>query len=152
MAEQAYVDQVMALSRSLGVDRQVVVLPHVGYEQVAEFTQGASVGHALYDPIHINNLHITTASNKIMEYMASGLPLLVSDRPALQRLVETYGCGLTADEQSHESIAAAINRIMTDAVFAGRAGDAAFEAFERVFCFDHQFEPELEALESLMCR
>jgi glycosyltransferase involved in cell wall biosynthesis len=150
MPQTGYVQEVEALVHALGVDRQVVVLPPVSYDEVLEFTGGASVGHALYDPIHVNNLHITTASNKIMEYMAAGLPLLVSDRPGLRRLVETYGCGVAADEQSPESIAAAINALLAAATAAEAMGRAAFGAFARVFCFERQFGPELEALESLI--
>lgn len=152
MADPAYVNEITVLARSIGVERQVVVLPPVSYDHVVEFTSGASVGHALYDPIHINNLYIATASNKLMEYLASGLPVLVSGRPALRTLVETYRCGVTANEQSPDSIAAAINLLLGDASLARDMGHAALEAFERVFCLDRQFQPELETIESLIRR
>jgi glycosyltransferase involved in cell wall biosynthesis len=119
-------------------------LPPVGYDRVPEFTVGADVGHALYDPIHINNVHISTASNKIMEYMASGLPLLVSDAPALRSLVKRHGCGVTANEVDPLSIAAAINSLLGKPDRAGRMGRAGRRAFEQVFCYERQFAPALE--------
>src|SRR5205085_1443708 len=110
--DQSYLDKLSGLAHSLGIKHQFVVLPPVGYDQVAQFTPGADVGHALYEPVHVNNLYIATASNKIMEYMADGLPLLVSDTPSLKSIVNKYQCGLTADEKSPESIAAAVNTLL----------------------------------------
>jgi glycosyltransferase involved in cell wall biosynthesis len=149
IGDPSYVEKLNGEARSLGVERQFVVLPPVGYDQVAEFTPGADIGHALYEPIHINNVHITTASNKIMEYMEAGLPLLVSDTPALRAFADKYGCGLAADEKSPESIAGAVNTMLGELEGARRMGAAARRAFEDVFCYERQFADVLDAFESL---
>ena len=150
IGEPDYLRHLDEEARRLGVERQFVILPPVGYDEVFNFTSGADAGHALYEPIHINNVHITTASNKIMEYMSAGLPLLVSDTPALRGLVEKYVCGMSADERSPESIAAAVNTLLGDAGRARRLGAAARRAFEEVFCYELQFEPVLNALGTLV--
>jgi glycosyltransferase involved in cell wall biosynthesis len=149
--EAPYLETLAQLAHSLEVEEQFVVLPQVGYDQVEHFTSGAHVGHALYEPIHINNVHITTASNKIMEYMAAGLPLLVSNRPALIALVEKYGCGLTADESSPQSIAGAVNALLGDPALAQRMGAAGAQAFAREFSYERQFAPALDAMRRLAC-
>ena len=146
VGEKSYLDHLTELAYACGVNEQFAYLPPVGYDQVAAFTSGAQAGHALYDPIHINNAHITTASNKIMEYLAAGLPVLVSDRPALRALAETYQCGTCADERSPESIAAAVNVLLGDPEQARRWGQNGRQAFEDVFCYERQFAPVLEAL------
>jgi glycosyltransferase involved in cell wall biosynthesis len=146
----SYRERLEALARSLGVADRFVILPPVGYDRVREFTSGADVGHALYEPVHVNNVHITTASNKIMEYMAAGVPLLVSDRPALRALVEQHGCGLAADEGDPGSIAAAVNALLGDRDRARHMGEAGRVAFDRVFCYDVQFAPVLEAFQGLI--
>ena len=150
IAEPAYLDRLEALAQALGVEQRFVVLPPVGYDQVAQFTPGADLGHALYEPVHINNVHITTASNKIMEYMAAGLPLLVSDTPALRALVEQYECGVAADHNRPESVAAAVNCLLDDPVRARQMGAAAARAFEQVFCYERQFAPALDAIRALI--
>ncbi len=147
--DTAYIEHLTELADACGVKEQFVYLPPVGYDQVAALTPGAQAGHALYDPIHINNVHITTASNKIMEYLAAGLPLIVSDRPALRALVETYRCGVCADERSPESIAAAVNALLGDPAQARRWGWNGRRAFEEIFCYERQFAPVLEALKRL---
>jgi glycosyltransferase involved in cell wall biosynthesis len=140
------------LAEELSVSQQFAVLPLVSYDKLPLYTPGAHAGHALYEPIHINNVHITTASNKLMEYMAAGLPLLVSDRPSLRALVERHECGLTADESSPESIAAAVNALLGDPDLARRLGAAGARAFEEEFNYGRQFAPVLEVIRSLTCR
>lgn len=150
LSESSYIDKLMLEARAIGVEDQFVVLPPVGYDQVCAFTAGADLGHALYEPIHINNVHITTASNKIMEYMEAGLPLLVSDTPTLRAHVEKYKCGLVADEQSSESIAASVNSLLGDPERAATMGTAARRAFDEVFCYERQFAPVIEAFQRLI--
>jgi glycosyltransferase involved in cell wall biosynthesis len=149
-ADPVYATWLRQLAKELHVAERLVILSPVRYDDVASFTAGANVGHALYDPIHINNVHITTASNKIMEYMAAGLPLLVSDQPTLRAFVEKHQCGLAANETSPESIAAAVNTLLGDLPSAEAMGKAARVAFEQEFCYERQFAPVLVALESLV--
>lgn len=147
-----YVQYLNNLARQQGVTERFVVLPPVGYDEVAQYTSGATVGHALYEPIHVNNRYITTASNKIMEYMAAALPLLVSDQPGLRALVERHDCGLTADESDPASIAAAVNALLGNPVRARQMGAHAVRGFDEEFRFDRQFEPVLAALQKLATR
>jgi len=151
-SEANYLERLSALARTLGVERQFAILPPVEYDQVKDFTPGADLGHALYEPIHVNNIHITTASNKIMEYMAAGLPVMVSDRPALRALVERYGCGITADEGDPQSIALAVNSVLGDPARTQQMGAAGRRAFEQVFCYERQFAPALEVFRALSAR
>lgn len=149
LADDDYHLHLRDLAQQCGVTHRFVILPPVAYDQVACFTAGASVGHALYDPIHINNRYITTASNKVMEYMAAGLPLLASDRPGLRALVARYDCGLTADESDPASIAAAVNTLLGNSQRARQMGANAAHAFDQEFRYDRQFAPVLAALTEL---
>ncbi len=152
LADDDYVQHLNNLARQQRVADRFVILSAVGYDEVAQFTSGATVGHALYEPIHVNNRYITTASNKIMEYMASALPLLVSDRPGLRSLVERHDCGLTANESDPASIAAAVNALSGDPARARQMGANAARAFEEEFRFERQFAPVLAALQDLTAR
>jgi glycosyltransferase involved in cell wall biosynthesis len=150
LGDASYIDKLILGARALGVEDQFVVLPPVSYDQVSAFTPAADLGHALYEPIHINNVHITTASNKIMEYMEAGLPLLVSDTPSLRAHIQQYKCGIVADEQSPGSIAAAINTLLGDPQRVAVMGAAARRAFEEVFCYERQFAGMLDAFQRLI--
>lgn len=150
IGDASYIQRLNEQARTLGVQQQFFVLPPVGYDQVCEFTPGASLGHALYDPIHLNNVHIATASNKIMEYMEAGLPLLVSDSLSLREMMNRFECGLTADENSPESIAAGVNTLLGYPEKARLMGAAARQAFEREFSYEVQYAPVIESIKKLV--
>jgi glycosyltransferase involved in cell wall biosynthesis len=152
LGEQAYFAELRTIAKSLGVERQFVILPPVGYDEVPLFTRGADCGHGLYQPVTLNHRLYTTASNKIMEYMAEGLPLLVSDTPSLKGFVNRYECGLSANEESPESIAAAVNTLLGDPEKARKMGAAAHRAFEREFSYEYQFAPVIESIKKLVTR
>ena len=145
-----YLAHLRSLADACGVTERFAVLPPVSYDDIFQFTGGADVGHSLYAPVDSNNRFSTTASNKLLEYMAAGLPVLVSDRPGLQALVQTYKCGLNADESSPESIAAAVNTLLGDPDFALRLGAAGARAFEDELNYERQFAPVLVALRILV--
>lgn len=144
-----FVASMKRLASECGVTERFVILPPVSYDDIFDYTGGANIGHALYSPVDANNRFSTTASNKLMEYMAASLPVVASDRPGLRTLVQTHGCGVTADESSPKSIAAAINSLLNDPERAQRMGQAGRRAFESVFCYEKQFAPVLAATNQL---
>jgi glycosyltransferase involved in cell wall biosynthesis len=148
--QPAYLAHLTRLAHELGIEHQFAILPPVIYDEIHQFTAGADVGHGLYNPIHINHTYYTTASNKIMEYMAAGLPLLVSNMPGVRRLIETHQCGLGADENDPASIAMGINTLLGNPQQARAMGKAARRAFEAEFCYERQFVPMGEAFHRLI--
>jgi glycosyltransferase involved in cell wall biosynthesis len=149
ISEPNYLNSLNELALSLGVADQFVALPPVAYDEVSHFTKDADLGHALYEPIHINNVNIS-GSCKIHEYMSAGLPLLVSDRPSLRSLVDEYSCGVAADDTSPEEIASAINNFFNSNGKAVSMSMAATRAFQDKFRFEFQFKPVLRTLEDLV--
>ena len=141
-----YLSHLQQLAIQLGIGDRFVILPPVAYDEVAGFTVGADIGHGLYIPINLNHQAATTASNKIMEYMAAGLPLLVSDRPGLRELVTRYRCGVVADESDPASIARAVNQLLGDPAGARQMGAAGQRAFQAEYCYPRQFQPVLDWL------
>jgi glycosyltransferase involved in cell wall biosynthesis len=152
LSESSYRDKLAHQARDLGIEGQFVVLPPVPYDQVAHFTYGAHCGHALYQPVNINHTYYTTASNKIMEYMEAGLPLLVSSTPSVSELIKKHKCGVTANQNSPESIAAAVNALLGNPQESHEMGASARRAFEQEFCYEKQFAPVMRAIERLSNR
>lgn len=149
MGDENYIAHIQKLAGEQNVAEQFAVLPPVSYDQVSQFTIGATIGHALYEPTDVNNLHSTTSSNKTMEYMAAGLPLLVSSRPGQTALINTHQCGLTANETDPNSIAHAINTLLSQPQLLHQQGLAAREAFCNTFSYEKQFIPVIEAIQQL---
>lgn len=149
LSDEGYIKSIEQLARELGVADRFVVLPPVNYDEVLHFTPDADVGHALYEQIHVNNVHIGTASNKVMEYLAAGVPLLVSPNEKLKQLVRDGNCGGWADEKDPASIAEGVNSLLNDEGKRSEMGRAARGAFEAEYCYDRQFAPVLERMRAL---
>ena len=70
-----------------------------------------------------NFLH--SLPTKMLEYMAMGLPVVVSDFPLYRKIVEPAGCGLCIDPTDPAAIAAALSRLLknpAEATEMGRRG------------------------------
>ena len=148
-ADEGYLKSLAQLAYGLGVADQLVILPPVSYDEVLSFTPDADVGHALYDRVHVNHTYFGTASNKAMEYLATGLPLLASPSETLKHLITDRGCGAWADEKDPASIAQGINGLLANVEARQRMGAAARKAFEEVYCYDRQYRPVLERMREL---
>lgn len=148
--QQDYLLDLIELATKTGVNKRFVALPAVSYDEVLHFTAGAHLGHAMYSPINSNNRFSGTASNKLMEYMSVGIPVLVSDRPNLRAFVEKYKCGLPVDENSPNSIASAVNTILGTPTLAKQMGAAGQYAFNNEFSYERQFMPVIDALHTLI--
>ena len=72
-------------------------------------------------------------SNKLFEYMASGLPVIVSDAPGWRWLTDELGCGLAVDPLDPGSIAAAIDHLLCNPEEAEEMGRRGRRAVERRF-------------------
>jgi glycosyltransferase involved in cell wall biosynthesis len=67
---------------------------------------------------------------KLFEYMAAGIPVIVSDFPLWRSIVEAAGCGLLVDPRNPCSVADAISYLLThdaESEAMGRRGRAAVE-------------------------
>lgn len=75
---------------------------------------------------------------KLFEYMAAGLPVIASDFPLNRQLVTGHSCGVLVNPHSHEEIAAAAIRLLTDPTSARRHGIAGRNAVVNEFSWDNE--------------
>jgi glycosyltransferase involved in cell wall biosynthesis len=151
-ADPHYVDRLQELACELGVSDRFVVLPSVAYDEVADYTREADVGHGLYEPINVNHVEMGTASNKVIEYMAAGIPSIVTDSPSFRDLVALTGCGLAIDVTRPEAIAAAVDRLLGSRELARAMAEAGRRAFERDLQYDRHAAGLRDRIEALAAR
>lgn len=65
-----------------------------GYQPTALLPSYLSIADIGLCPLHRNPHHDTTFANKLFQYMAFGVPQIVSDCPAQASLIEESNCGL----------------------------------------------------------
>lgn len=108
----------------------------------------AHVGLALM-PIaggDINMQCMVGASNKAFDYMAAGLPLLVSDLSDWRETFVSSGHALAVDPASSMSVAAALQRLTDHPAFRAEMGARNRAKIAADWNYERQFEPVLLAL------
>lgn len=113
---ESYCQAYQELAQRVGASDSVYCLAPVPSARVVEAAQAGDIGlWTLLTNVGLN-FHYALG-NKIFEYLAAGLPLLVADLPEARQLVERYQVGLCFDPDSPASIAMAINRMVEDRDF-----------------------------------
>jgi len=103
-------EELVEQADALGVADRVHVLDAVPPEELASCTISATVGLMPYQPVSQNNF--LALPNKIFEYTAAGVPIVVSDFPELRRVAVDAGCGDVYDPFDPGSLAAALRRVL----------------------------------------
>lgn len=105
-------EQLMALA---GENRDRLAIRGIDYyvpfAEIMDFYRqgGWTAGLALFPPsAHYYEKELT----KFFEYMGAGIPLLCSNFPTWQKIVEKSSCGLTVDPTDGEAVAAAIGYLI----------------------------------------
>lgn len=95
---------------------------------VRQILHGARVGVVTFHP---TERYLGNYPTKLFEYMAAGLPVVVSDFPQLRPFVEESACGLLVDPLDPAAIAEAVRWLLehpAEAEAMGRRGREAVEA------------------------
>jgi glycosyltransferase involved in cell wall biosynthesis len=108
--EPAFSAGLLDLAQRLGVEDRVRLIDSVGLGELLAWTREADVGVALLEDTCLN--HRLALPNKLFEYIAAGVPVVVSDLPELRRIVNHYNIGWTATPGDPHAIAEAISRAL----------------------------------------
>lgn len=116
------------LATAQGVADRVHVLPSVATKDVVAAAAGATIGVAPIIPDTPNNA--ASMPNKLFQYLAAGLPVVVSDLPQLRAVVNETGAGIAVDTRDPTKIAAAIADLLADRVRLAKRSRLARSAAE----------------------
>jgi glycosyltransferase involved in cell wall biosynthesis len=110
----------------------------------------AHVGLSLmpFNSSDLNISHMTGASNKPFDYMAAGLPLLVSDLPDWKAMFVDPGFGLACDPTDTDSLSAALTWFLDHPAERRAMTYAAQRKIEVDWNYDTLFLPVLTTLRS----
>jgi len=123
-------DGYRSLSKQLGVENQLVLLPPVKSAEVVEAAVGADAG--IWTLPNLSKNFYYALPNKIFEYMAAGLPVLAANFPEARKMVEENGIGLCFDPYDPHSIAAQIRRLIYEPGIAERCRSAIPEVLKNI--------------------
>ena len=109
----AAVAELRRRARAAGVDARLEILPPVAPDAVVAAAAGAAVGLNLIQPICLS--YELTLPNKLIEYIAAGVPVLTSDVPVCARFVSERDVGEVVPAGDPHAIAAGLARLLEPA-------------------------------------
>ena len=144
-AEGPYAERLRGVAGECGVADRAHFLGPVAPEALLSYTAQADIGVSLLEDSCEN--HRLALPNKLFEYIAAGLPVVVSDLPEMGRLVRERRIGRCADPSDPESVAAGLR-----AALAERDDEGLRKRLERAaseLCWEREKQRLLEVYEAL---
>jgi len=115
--------------RWMGLSDRVKFVPKVPVGELVRYTPNGYLGFQVLNNVCFN--HYSASSNKLFEYMMSGVPIVACSFPEIQRVVEKEKVGVCVDSQSPESIASGVNYLLDHPEVRDEMRRNCFEARER---------------------
>lgn len=129
--------------------RNIDLLPAVQPPQIMDILNQATIAISpnLRVPQQIKGIH-----TKIFEYMAAGLPIVISDLPHQIEVVERNRAGLMAKPENIDSFIEAVLRLLSNTDLAIELGHAGQQAYINKYSYESQLPSVLSFYESILTR
>jgi glycosyltransferase involved in cell wall biosynthesis len=141
--DPGYAERLSEIARAEGVAERVHQVGSVPPERLLTYTRDADVGVSLLQDTCEN--HRLALPNKVFEYLAAGVPVVVSDLPEVGELVRRPGVGWPVRPAAPESVADGLGLALNG------GGDAARAPIRRA-AFELSWERERERLTAVYNR
>ena len=96
----------------LSLKKRIYVLDAVKPNEVLDLASSADIGVSPIQNASVSYYY--SSPNKVFEYLASGLPIAVSDFPEMKKIIKEDDVGATFDPEDPKDIARAIKEIFSD--------------------------------------
>lgn len=146
---RGYSDTLRSRARQIGLDDRVTVRGSIPERKdLIEWASCSHLGLSFMprDSENINMKYMTGASNKPFDYMAAGLPLLVSKLPDWESMFVEPGFARTCDPESPESIAEAVTWYLERPRARKSMAEAGRRRIENEWNYEEQFRPIKRAM------
>lgn len=100
-------NKLIQLTEEMDLSHKVKFLPKVPLAELPKYTKNAYLGFQVLNNVCFN--HYSASSNKLFEYLMSGVPVVACNFPEIKKVVEGNNVGLCIDSHDHEEIAKAVN-------------------------------------------
>jgi glycosyltransferase involved in cell wall biosynthesis len=119
------------------VQDRVILTGRVKSEDLLRFSAVFDVGTALFQPLNPNQ--IARVPNKLFDYMAMSVPMIVSDFPNMRKVVvKDAQCGVAVSPMDINAITKSILNFSKNPDESKRMGENGREKFEKFYSWDVQ--------------
>lgn len=138
-----YLDRFRRAAAELGVEGRVEILGPMSHAALFPHADDCDVGLACM-PTRSDDANMQSmagASNKAFEFLARGLPLLVSPLPDWEKMFVAPGYGITCDIENVDSVEAALRWYLDDPARRRSMGEQGRERVRTEWNYETQFGP-----------
>jgi glycosyltransferase involved in cell wall biosynthesis len=147
--EQSFFDELMRVASGLGVQDRIHYLGVVPFPKLYDYTRSADLG--LFVPESTASIHLYsgTAIVKLNDYMACGVPFLVSGMDALSALACETGAGFVGDIGDPRQLGYTISAFLKDGAARQQMGERGYQLHRDKFNLATQYEPVLQVIRQI---
>lgn len=140
-----YVDALRREAGRLGIERRVTFAGTLSRDEMMQQCRTCDAGLALLPSasVDVNERAMVGASNKVFEYLACGLAVIVGDLPRWRETFADAGFGRACDPASPASIAAELRWLLEHPAERVAMGERGRQRIGLDWNYDHQFAPVL---------
>lgn len=144
--EGNFYSEAQELAKQYGVTDKVIFKGYVPPAQLTAYTLEAYIGITLFVATSLSNE--LSLANRFFDYMHSGVPQLGVHYPEYAAINEQFEIALLLDAVTPESIAAALNKLLTDDAYYARLQANCLQARE-VYCWQEEEKRLLAVYEQI---
>jgi glycosyltransferase involved in cell wall biosynthesis len=148
IGSQGYIETLKRHAQSLGIAHRLECLPALPRADLLSVSRTSHIGLALIPNVSSdgNFTAMTGASNKVFDYMACGLPVIVSDLADWRRMFVDPGYARACNPADPESITAAIRSLVEHPDRMRAMGEAGRRRIVSEWNYEAVFRPVLDCL------
>ncbi|WJV32356.1 glycosyltransferase (plasmid) [Rossellomorea sp. AcN35-11] len=105
-------EELQAKVKEMDLENKIKFISKVPLEDLPKYTRNAYLGFQVLNNVCFN--HYSASSNKLFEYMSSGVPVVACEFPEIKKVVEGERTGICIDSHDYKQIAKAVNTLLTD--------------------------------------
>ncbi|MCB0419238.1 MAG: glycosyltransferase family 4 protein, partial [Bdellovibrionales bacterium] len=129
------------MAKRLGVEARVRFFGIVDEPTKWAIMRTSDIAYCLYEPSTIRLRYVATASNKFMESLAAGLPVVTNSCEGFKSLIDRHGIGVAVDDITDEGVQKAFRFLLADAERRKAMGQRASALHAAQFNYETQFAP-----------
>jgi glycosyltransferase involved in cell wall biosynthesis len=130
-------EKVKKYVKQRGVQDRVILTGRVKSEDLLRYSAVFDVGTALFQPLNPNQ--IARVPNKLFDYMAMSVPIIVSDFPNMRKVVvKDAKCGVAVSPMDINAITKSILNFSKNPAEAKKMGENGRTKFEKLYSWDVQ--------------
>lgn len=145
--EGNFYNETRDLVRQYNVEDKVTFKGYVPPDELRQYTLNAWVGITLFEPNSKSNQN--SLANRFFDYMHSGIPQLCVNYYEYKRINQEFEICSLIDDVKPETIAAALNRLLTDEAYHKRLEENCLKARER-YCWQQETKTLLKFYDQLV--